>query len=269
MKIVLFVEGHTEKKALPDLFRRWLDVRLVPRRIGIKVVRFEGWRDYYGEIAKKVHLNLSGKTGADVVGAIGLLDLYGPTFYPPHANTAAERYGWAKAEIEQRVSHPRFRQHFAVHETEAWLLSMPEHLPKDARDGLPRRLLPSPPQRFSLHHPVLAGGIQRDPHEPLGELDVGDRVVPIAQPASPQQPREGERAVHQLRADRLAEPRLVAVGPGDDGRPRDRVGQVSFAQRPFHPYAHVHVGIARRLGQRRHRQVHEPRPVPARPCSVA
>jgi hypothetical protein len=102
-------------------------------------VRFEGWGHYYGEIDKKVRLNLSGKAGADVVGAIGLLDLYGPTFYPSHLATPEERYGWAKDHIEQRVSHPRFRQHFAVHETEAWLLSRPEHLPNDVHNALPGR----------------------------------------------------------------------------------------------------------------------------------
>ncbi|AUX46272.1 uncharacterized protein SOCE26_077770 [Sorangium cellulosum] len=42
MKIVLFVEGHTEK-ALPELLKRWLDPRL-PQPIGIKIARFEGWR---------------------------------------------------------------------------------------------------------------------------------------------------------------------------------------------------------------------------------
>jgi hypothetical protein len=74
MKLVLFVEGHTEEEALPSFLKRWLDPQL-PQPIGIKTVRFEGWRDYYGEIAKKVQLHLSGKSGADVVGAIGLLDL--------------------------------------------------------------------------------------------------------------------------------------------------------------------------------------------------
>ncbi len=82
MKIVLFVEGHTEKRALPEFFKRWLDPRL-PSPLGIKTVRFEGWRDYVGEIHKKVHLQLSGRSGADVVAAIGLLDLYGPTFIGP------------------------------------------------------------------------------------------------------------------------------------------------------------------------------------------
>lgn len=136
MKLVLFVEGHTERKALPDFFKRWLDPRL-PERIGIKVVRFEGWRDYYDEIAKKVELNLSGKAGADVVGAVGLLDLYGPTFYPRDKVSAADRYAWAKAHIEQRVGHPRFHQHFATHETEAWLLSEPSILPKPVEAALP------------------------------------------------------------------------------------------------------------------------------------
>lgn len=138
MKLLLFVEGHTERMALPGFFKRWLDPQL-PQPIGIKIVRFEGWRDYYDEIRKKVHLNLSGKVGADVIGAIGLLDLYGPTFYPKTVSAAAERYAWAKAHIEGMVAHPRFRQHFAVHETEAWLLSDPLLLPKDVRAALPGR----------------------------------------------------------------------------------------------------------------------------------
>lgn len=138
MKIVLFVEGHTEKLSLPSFFKRWLDPQL-PQPIGIKVVRFEGWRDYYDEIGKKVRLNLSGRTGADVVGAIGLLDLYGPTFYPKEVVGAVDRYAWAKAHIEQKVDHPRFHQHFAVHETEAWLLSDPKILPKEVRTALPGR----------------------------------------------------------------------------------------------------------------------------------
>lgn len=46
MKIVLFVEGYTEKKALPDFLKRWLDFRL-PAPVGIKTVRFEGWSEYF------------------------------------------------------------------------------------------------------------------------------------------------------------------------------------------------------------------------------
>lgn len=137
MKLVLFVEGHTET-ALPRFFKRWLDARL-PQPVGIRTVRFTGWRDYYDEIATKVELNLSGKAGAGVAGGIGLLDLYGPDFYPKSAATPAERYSWAKKHLEDKVGHPRFRQCFAVHETEAWLLAAPENLPREVGKALPPR----------------------------------------------------------------------------------------------------------------------------------
>jgi hypothetical protein len=138
MKFVLFVEGHTEKRVLAEFLKRWLDPRL-PERVGISTVRFEGWGHYYKEIATKVDLSLSGKLGADVIAAIGLLDLYAPTFYPPDKKTAAKRYDWAKEHLEQRVGHPRFRQHFAIHETEAWLLAHPGILPREVKDALPGR----------------------------------------------------------------------------------------------------------------------------------
>lgn len=136
MKFVRFVEGHTEPKALPQFLKRWLDPRL-PTRVGIKAVRFEGWRDYCAEIGKKVSLNLSGNSAADIIAGIGLLDLYGPTFYPIDKVSTADRFRWAKSEIERQVGHPKFRQYFAVHETEAWLLSEPAVLPADVRRALP------------------------------------------------------------------------------------------------------------------------------------
>lgn len=138
MKFVFFVEGVTETHALPDFLRRWLDARVTPR-VGIRMVRFSGWRDYCSEIAKKVALNLSGKAGADTIAAFGLLDLYGPRFYPTDRNSASDRYAWAKAHLEEHVAHPRFRQHFAVHETEAWLLSSPGIFPTPVASALPGR----------------------------------------------------------------------------------------------------------------------------------
>lgn len=137
MKIVLFVEGQTEM-VLGSFFKRWLDARL-PDRIGVKMVRFTGWSDYYDKISTKAELYLSGKTGADVIAGIGLLDLYGPDFYPTGVTTSAERYSWGKRHLEEKVGHTRFRQHFAVHETEAWLLAAPENLPRDVRAALPGR----------------------------------------------------------------------------------------------------------------------------------
>jgi hypothetical protein len=137
MKFVLFVEGYTEQKALPDFLRKWLEPPRLPQRIGVKVVRFEGWTEYYSDIAGKVASNLSGKAGADVIAGIGLLDLYGPTFYPKDKNTRDERYSWAKKHIEDKVGHHGFRQHFATHETEAWLLSEPEIFPKEIQGAFP------------------------------------------------------------------------------------------------------------------------------------
>lgn len=136
MKFVLFVEGRTEK-ALPGFLKRWLDARLtVP--VGIRVVRLNGWSDYVAEIGDKVALNLSGGAGADVIAAIGLIDLYGPT-YPNGVAGVDARYAWAKSTIESRVRHSLFRQHLAVHESEAWLLSDPGILPRPVRESLPAR----------------------------------------------------------------------------------------------------------------------------------
>jgi len=83
MKFVLFAEGKTEKTVLADFFKRWLDPRLA-QRVGISVVRFNGWSHYLSDIKSRAELSLSGKSGADVIAGIGLLDLYGPTFYPAH-----------------------------------------------------------------------------------------------------------------------------------------------------------------------------------------
>jgi len=85
-----------------------------------------------------VRLNLSGPAATEVIAAIGLLDLYGPSFYPDHITAAVNRYTWAKHEIERRVANPRFRQHFAVHELEAWLLADPNPLPQPVRAALPK-----------------------------------------------------------------------------------------------------------------------------------
>lgn len=159
MKFILFVEGKTEKKALPDFLKRWIDPRLT-QRVGIKVVQFDGWRDYVRDIAKKVHLNLSGKSGVDAIGAIGLLDLYGPTFYPEKVLATQDRYMWAKTRLEKQVTHSLFRQHFAVHETEAWLLSDPQILPAEVTKSLPGKC--QQPEQVNFDEP---------PAKLLGRLD--------------------------------------------------------------------------------------------------
>jgi len=138
MKFVFFVEGHTEKKALPEFLKRWLDPRL-SQRVGIQIVRFDGWSQYTDDVQTKARLHLNSPKRDDIIAVIGLLDLYGPTFYPGDRRTANERYEWAKQKFEAEVDHPKFRQHFAVHECEAWLLSHPDGLPEAVKRSLPGR----------------------------------------------------------------------------------------------------------------------------------
>ena len=123
MKIVLFVEGKTEKE-LPPFLKRWLDPQIPQhKQIGIQAVRFEGVNHFLENVSIKANLHLASK---DTIAIFGLLDLYGLILdYPKHADRD-QKITFARAEITRRIdaaNRPRFRQHFAVHETEAWLLS--------------------------------------------------------------------------------------------------------------------------------------------------
>lgn len=150
MRFILFVEGHTEAKAVPDFIKRWLDPQL-NQRVGIKPVRFDGWAELIADAAKKAHLYLNGPQSDEIIGVVGLLDLYGPTIYPNHATTANERYDWLKSDMEHRVNHPRFRQFFAVHETEGWLLSNPDLFPHMVKSALVSEV--RQPEAVNFHEP--------------------------------------------------------------------------------------------------------------------
>jgi len=150
MKFVLFVEGDTEARALPAFFKRWLDPQL-PRPVGVSPVRFTGWAELRREVRKRALLYLNSPKAEEIIAVVSLLDLYGPTFYPPHLNDAGERYEWAKTDIEREVGHPKFRQFFAVHETEAWLLSQPELFPSEVRGGFPGRI--AQPETVNFNEP--------------------------------------------------------------------------------------------------------------------
>jgi hypothetical protein len=56
VRIVLFVEGYSERE-LPPFLKRWLDPRL-ERPIGIFPVRFEGNMAYLREVGRKSGLHL-------------------------------------------------------------------------------------------------------------------------------------------------------------------------------------------------------------------
>jgi hypothetical protein len=133
MKFILFCEGPTEKNALPTFLARWLDARL-SCSVRITPVEHHGWRELYDEAPKKAELHLREK---DVIAVISLLDLYGPDFYPKNLTTVDERYEWAKKHIEEKVGQSKFRQFFAVHEVEAWLLSDLNIFPREIRSGFP------------------------------------------------------------------------------------------------------------------------------------
>ena len=153
MNFILMVEGHTEEKGLREFLQRWLEQEL-SEKVGIKIVRFDGWSDLVKGAVSKTHWHLNNAQEKDnIIAVIALLDLYGPTFYPSDKITALERYGWAKAHMERQVGHPKFRQHFAVHETEAWLLSEPSIFPKGIQEALEDKY-PAPEKVNSHNHPA-------------------------------------------------------------------------------------------------------------------
>lgn len=150
MKFILFVEGHTEKKALPQFLKKWLDPKL-PSPVGIKTVRFEGWPELVKDAPLKAKMHLDGPDKNDIIAVISSLDLYGPTFYPRNLQESKERYDWAKKDIEGKVQQSRFFQFFAVHEVEAWLLSDPDIFPVAVKRALPKKI--SHPEMVDFDEP--------------------------------------------------------------------------------------------------------------------
>jgi hypothetical protein len=131
VKFALFVEGYTEQ-ALPAFLKRWLDPRL-SRRVGIVPVNFQGVGGFLSGFAQRATRDLA---SGQLIAVIGLIDLYGAGLPFPANLTIDAKYTWAKTELERQVRNERFSQHFAVHETEAWLLSDPSIFPARVRGGL-------------------------------------------------------------------------------------------------------------------------------------
>ncbi|NLA90219.1 MAG: DUF4276 family protein [Synergistaceae bacterium] len=140
MKFILFVEGHTEGKALPAFLKRWLDPRL-ESPVGIQTVRFDGWPELFRDAEQKAKMYLNGPSKDKIIAVISLLDLYGPSFYPADLTERDRRYLWSKQMIEDKVKEKNFFQFFAVHEVEAWLLSQPEIFPSNIRNAFPGKIV--------------------------------------------------------------------------------------------------------------------------------
>ena len=143
MKLAIFVEGQTEY-CLREFLSRWLEQQKI-RGIGINLRPFKGAGDYLDGIERSAKLALQ---TPGVLAAIGIVDFYGSTLKYPDGPVATQ-YQWAKQQLERKVNHPNFRQHFAVHETEAWLLSDPTVFPVEIRGDLPK----APPESVNHQNP--------------------------------------------------------------------------------------------------------------------
>jgi hypothetical protein len=130
--IILCVEGETERY-LPAFLQRWVNPKLA-KPIAIKAVNFRGVGNYMKDFAKRSSLFLE---QPGVIAVVGLIDFYGSGLPYPEG-TIQQKYRWAKQNLEAQVDDARFRQHFAVHETEAWLFAAPEIFPGDIIPNLPK-----------------------------------------------------------------------------------------------------------------------------------
>lgn len=124
MKFILLAEGRTEKQAVGKFLKLWLDQQLAPNRVGVQVESFAGSGRFVREFAGRAQFHLSPAWANEIIGVIGLLDLYG---CPRQADPAA---------FEAQVGDNRFRMFFAVHESEAWLLSQPAIFPSEVCNAL-------------------------------------------------------------------------------------------------------------------------------------
>jgi hypothetical protein len=148
MKFVLFVEGDTEKSLAPFL-KRWLDARLT-KKIGIQIVKFYGFGEFKKDLKKRAELHLHQNN--EIIAVIALIDMYGLELeYPPEINTVQQRSQWATQFFEETVSNDKFRVFFAIHETEAWLLSDPDIFQKNIRNSFPARF--NKPESVNFNEP--------------------------------------------------------------------------------------------------------------------
>jgi hypothetical protein len=154
-RFVLLVEGHAEADVLGPFLTRWLESH-VQHACEIETINCGGESPYRKRLAEFVADSLE----PDVIGVFGVVDLYGLQFvYPETCLEVEQRVARARQLLMDRVAdehRPFFRQHFAVHEFEAWLLVdrmllLAKRMPwaKSVVDALPDQ----PPEEINFDNP--------------------------------------------------------------------------------------------------------------------
>lgn len=134
MKILLFTEGHTEYKALPEFINRILE-KLINKSIKIDAVNFGSKDNLINDSPKKVKWHLERDIQNEIIAIISIIDLYRAFDTPEYEALAdiEQKYDYVKNKIESSVNNPKFAHFSSVHEVEAWLLSDPEIFPAAIR----------------------------------------------------------------------------------------------------------------------------------------
>ena len=127
MTLAIYCEGDTEALALPRLVHYFQKSRLGSDPIKIKILNVKGVGNYVRAIGSNVQIRLD--QGDWFV--FGLLDFYGigiplPKLSATVDNPIEARLKHLEQVIVSRVAEPyrkKFKQHFAVHEVEAWIFA--------------------------------------------------------------------------------------------------------------------------------------------------
>ncbi|HEX3998572.1 MAG TPA: hypothetical protein VHX65_08495, partial [Pirellulales bacterium] len=120
------LEYRFTQKSVNAYLKRWLDTKLKPNYVGLATIDLGGSGHFVKEYAMQARDHLAAASLTGTIGVIGLLDFYGC----PTAALDARL-------MEKEVDDKRFRMFYAVHESEAWLLSQPEIMPWAISDALP------------------------------------------------------------------------------------------------------------------------------------
>lgn len=138
MRVLLFVEGEMEQKGLPPCLSAYCQ-RSLGRRLRFQAICFRGAANYVRELTTKVRMHLGAKASGDILAAFGIVDLYGLPLQLSgwQDKGVADKVSLGRKHFETQVAHSKFRQFFAVHETEAWLLADSAQLPDPVRKALP------------------------------------------------------------------------------------------------------------------------------------